>query len=64
MNCIGAVRISDYFTFNANSVAVAKGVGLAFTSHDRNLYGQLVVRGALNPDAATDIQVKIVVVID
>lgn len=63
-NCIGVVKVSDYASFNDNSVATRAGIGLAATLNGTDLFGQLVVRSAPTYTATNDIIVIVQVVQD
>ncbi len=68
-NCLGHVSISgtDYATFNDNSIATVKNIGLAVrtvdvpgaNAVDGALYGQLVTRGTPTYVAVTDVTVTV-----
>lgn len=56
-NCIGGVKITDWFAFNDNSMGCKTGIGLPIRLADAgdSLFGQLVTRGAPTYAATTDL---------
>lgn len=63
-NVVGVVKVSDYSSFNDNSVATRSGIGLAAKLDGTSLFGQLVVRSAPTYTADSDITVIVQVVQD
>lgn len=60
--CLGAVSVSTWFSFNDNSVGTVDNVGLPYWAPSGNIYFQCVTRGTPTYAAITDVQVSLTIV--
>ena len=58
---MGAVRVSDYFDFNANSIGLESDFRMPYWARHGALYFQCVIRAAHTFTAVTDVQIAIYV---
>jgi hypothetical protein len=60
-DAMGAVRVTDYFDFNANSIGVESDFRMPYWARHGSLYFQCVIRAAHTFTATTDVQISIYV---
>jgi hypothetical protein len=60
-DAMGAVRVSDYFDFNANSIGLESDFRMPYWARHGVLYFQCVIRAAHTFTAVTDVQIAVYV---